>query len=178
MRSRVHLIARRCTEVSSLGTLYIRILVRVPRKIPCASTRGEVPKIMVLCTVVLLCLSSVERVLYMYLDTCTPKRKILSDCKIGCDEGKILSNCKIGCGGGKILSEKYDLLEGTERLLYFGARRSRRLYLNRRLQERPDDTTKLIQLGMRRYRRVVYRSTYKTQGSMQKIAWKEKAEYS
>ena len=71
--------------------------------------------------------------------------------------------------------KKQDLLEGTERLLYSGAWRSRRLYLSRRLQGRPDDTRKLIQLGMRRYRRVVYRSTCKTQGSMQKIGRKKKS---
>ena len=62
----------------------------------------------------------------------------------------IRSDCKIGCDCGKILSEK---------------------------QERPEDTKRLIELGIRRCRRVVYRSRCRTQGTVLEIERKTKAEF-
>ena len=190
-RSRVHLTARpRDTEVSSPGITYIRTPVRVPGKVHRASTRGEVPEVGYLGTYMYYCIWTPRvarsvtgtdswHMVYTYLyyciwtprvtrsvtgtdswhmvtfvpwrrNTCTLKREIRSDCKIGCDDGKILSNYKIGCDCGKILSEK---------------------------QERPEDTKRLVQLGIRRCRRVVYRSRCRTQGTVLEIERKTKAEF-
>ena len=111
---------------------------------------GQYPVPVVLCTVVLLYLNSAERA-HMYLNTCTypdtckHERTPVTLNVLGVEMLKILSDCKIGYECGKILSEKQDRLEGTGRLLYSGARRSRRLYLRRRQKERPGDTRILVQ---------------------------------
>ena len=164
-RSRVHLTARpRDTKVSSPGITDIRTPVRVPGKVHRASTRGEVPEVGYLGTYMYYCIwtprvarsvtgtDSWHMVTFVpwRRNTCTLKREIRSDCKIGCDDGKILSNYKIGCDCGKILSEK---------------------------QERPEDTKRLIQLGIRRCRRVVYRSRCRTRGTMLEIERKTKVEF-
>ena len=153
---RAHLTAR-CTGVSSPCIMYItRSLVLMLH----ASGRctvctyeyywGKYPVLVVLYTVVLLYLNSAERA-HMYLNTCTypdtckHERTPVTLNVIGVEMLKILSDCKIGYECGKILSEKQDRLEGTGRLLYSGARRSRRLYLRRRQKERPGDTRILVQ---------------------------------
>jgi hypothetical protein len=153
---RVHLTAR-CTGVSSPCIMYItRSLVLMLH----ASGRctvltyeyywGKYPVLVVLYTVVLLYLNSAERA-HMYLNTCTypdtckHERTPVTLNVLGVEMLKILSDCKIGYECGKILSEKQDRLEGTGRLLYSGARRSRRLYLRRRQKERPGDTRILVQ---------------------------------